>query len=119
MGWKKIHRSPLGHSFWSDEQGLLAVADSSMRVAGHPETTDDGLILVDLDEIASTGVIHGDPRRAATSFHIPCRNVKNNSERCWVCASLTEAIWVAALRPGVELHVEENGVRYRITKVEG
>jgi hypothetical protein len=36
-----------GHSFWRNEQGQIAITDYSLKVSGRPETTDDGLLLVD------------------------------------------------------------------------
>ena len=36
-----------GHRFWRNSQGQIAVTDWSLRVMGRPETTQDGLLLLD------------------------------------------------------------------------
>lgn len=48
MNAKLIFRH--GHSYWETANGI-AVADRSMRHEGHPESTDDGLLLLDEERL--------------------------------------------------------------------
>ena len=42
-----------GHSYWVTDHGI-AVADRSMRHKGHPESTDDGLLLLDEERLCGS-----------------------------------------------------------------
>lgn len=39
-----------GHTYWTTDKGI-AVADRSMRKWGHPESTDEGLLIVDEEKL--------------------------------------------------------------------
>jgi hypothetical protein len=53
MTWKLILAASVtgGHSYWADPMGRIAVADGSMRIDGRPDTTDDGLLLLNQSQI--------------------------------------------------------------------
>jgi hypothetical protein len=96
-GWKLMLRVRDGHAFWrepgkEEENARIAVTDRSLRVAGDPSTTDDGLLL-----LTRTKPIRGEIRDRGIQFTLPI-HVSDPGRASWVTpCSPEEAVLVGKM----------------------
>lgn len=127
-----------GHSYWLREGTgrtpnslpALAVADGSMRRSGDPASTDDGLLLVDVEVIRDRGRLTGggSARGNAIVFAIPLVEPSSGPlAQTATVASLREArrliqyleaqpFFRVSTSPHIDLVVEEDGTHFRLVE---
>lgn len=91
--WTLVLRVRDGHAFWREPKGgtAIAVTDRSLRVAGEPHLTDDGLLLLD-----TARPILGSAHDSMIDFTLPVYSTRDQAEAVSP-ASPEEAALVAKL----------------------
>lgn len=99
-----------GHRLFRDSEGRVAIADNS---GSRPDTTDDGVLYLDLDRMRAEGLVMDMRGTSHPSFSIPLR--RPDGSAIWTGTGLTGAKKLAELYSGVTLHiVDRYGTTARI-----
>jgi hypothetical protein len=85
-----------GHAYWKDESGRIAVSDNSIRRAGDPSTTDDGLLYVDADRLSGVGLVL-EPSRSHGGLSAMVPLVDEQGRSSATGAATREAVALAAV----------------------